>query len=259
MPFVNASNSRIYYEMQGPESAPVLVLSNSLGTNLSLWDSQRSEFAREFRVLRYDMRGHGQSEVSPGPYRIQQLAEDALALFDALNLPSVHFCGLSIGGAIGMALAIHAPQRLQKIVLCNTAAKIGTSESWNARIAAVRKGGLAAIVDPVLERWFTADFRQRDPEAIAKTRTMLLNTPPAGYIGCCEALRDMDLRDVIAQIRVPTLVIAGACDSATTPAEAQFLINAIPGAAYVELPAAHLSNVEAANEFNRNVLRFLRG
>jgi len=259
MPFVSVSNSRIYYEMQGPSSAPVLLLSNSLGTNVGLWNPQVSEFAREFRILRYDMRGHGQSEVSPAPYSIQQLAQDVLALLDALNISAVHFCGLSIGGAIGMALAIRAPQRLQKVILCNTAAKIGTSESWNARIAAVRKGGMTAIVDPVLERWFTPDFRQRAPAAIAATGSMLLNTPAEGYIGCCEALRDMDLRDAIAQIRVPTLVIAGTCDSATTPTDARFLVNAITGSEYVELPAAHLSNVEAASQFTANTLRFLRG
>ena len=259
MPFVSVSNSRIYYEMQGPSSAPVLVLSNSLGTNLGLWNPQVSEFAQEYRVLRYDMRGHGQSEVSPAPYSIPQLAQDVLALLDALNISAVHFCGLSIGGAIGMALALRAPQRLQKVILCNTAAKIGTSESWNARIAAVRKGGMPAIVDPVLERWFTPGFRQRVPAAIAATRSMLLNTPPEGYIGCCEALRDMDLRDAIAQIRVPTLVIAGTCDAATTPAEADFIMKAIAGAEYVEFPAAHLSNVEAAGQFTARVLCFLRG
>lgn len=259
MPFVSVSNSDIYYEMQGPTSAPVLVLSNSLGTNVGLWNPQLLELAREFCILRYDMRGHGQSKVSPAPYSIPQLAQDVLALLDSLNLSTVHFCGLSIGGAIGMALAVRAPKRLGKVILSNTAAKIGTSESWNARIAAVRKGGMTAIVDPVLERWFTPGFRQRAPAAIAATRSMLLNTPPEGYIGCCEALRDMDLRDAIAQIRVPTLVIAGTCDSATTPADARWLTNAIPGAEYLELPAAHLSNVEAAREFNSNVLRFLRG
>lgn len=259
MPFVSLSNSRIYYEMQGPSSAPVLVLSNSLGTNLELWNPQAAEFAREFRVLRYDMRGHGLSEVSAAPYSVEQLAKDVLALLDALNLHVVNFCGLSIGGAIGMALAACAPQRLHKLVLSNTAAKIGTSESWNARIAAVRRGGMEGIVDPVLERWFTAEFRQRNPEAIAGTRSMLLTTPPEGYVGCCEALREMDQRNAVGQVRVPTLVIAGASDSATTPAEAQLLVNAIAGAKYIELQAAHLSNVEAAPEFNSNVLRFLRG
>ena len=259
MPFVSVSNSQIYYEMQGPSSAPVLVLSNSLGTNVGLWNPQLLELAREFCILRYDMRGHGQSEVSPAPYSIPQLAQDVLDLLDALNLSTVHFCGLSIGGAIGMALAVRAPKRLGKVILSNTAAKIGTGESWNARIAAVRKGGMTAIADPVLERWFTPDFRQRAPAAIAATRSMLLNTPPEGYIGCCEALRDMDLRDTIAQIRVPTLVIAGTCDSATTPADARFLVNAITGSEYVELQAAHLSNVEAAGQFTASTLRFLRG
>jgi 3-oxoadipate enol-lactonase len=259
MPFVEIGDFRAHYAVSGPVGAPVLVLSNSLGTNLSLWDPQVPEFEKHLRVLRYDTRGHGQSSVTTGPYRIEQLGRDVLHVLDRLSLGRVHFCGLSLGGMIGMWLGINAPERLHKIVLCNTAARIGTAEIWNARIDAVRKDGMKSIASAVIERWFTPSFRAAAPETVAHTQRMIEASPAEGYAACCAAIRDMDQRETIASITLPTLVISGAKDPATPPADCQFLAGKIRGARYVELPAAHLSNVEAAAQFSAEVLRFLAG
>jgi 3-oxoadipate enol-lactonase len=257
MPFLEIGDFRLHYGVSGPVDAPILVLSNSLGTNISLWDPQLPEFEKHLRVLRYDTRGHGQSSVTTGPYRIEQLGRDVLHVLDRLSIERVHFCGLSLGGMIGMWLGINAPERLHKIALCNTAARIGTAEIWNARIDAVRKGGMKSIAPAVIERWFTPSFRAAAPETVTHTQRMIEASPPEGYAACCAAIRDMDQRETISSITLPTLVISGAKDPATPPAEGQFLAGKIRGACYVELPAAHLSNVEAAFQFSAEVLRFL--
>jgi 3-oxoadipate enol-lactonase len=259
MPFLDIHHSRFYYEMEGVASAPVVMLSNSLGTNLRMWNAQIPDLVRKFGVLRYDTRGHGQSSVSPGPYSVEQLVDDAVGLLDALRISVVSFCGLSLGGMIGLSLALRAPHRLHKLILCNTAPKIGTADAWNSRIAAVQKGGMSAVADAVLQRWYTPQFFQRAPKTVAETREMLLLTATEGYAACCAAVRDMDQRAAIRQIRVPTLVIAGGHDPVTTPADAQSIVDSIPGAQSVELPAAHLSNVEAAEEFTASMLCFLKG
>jgi 3-oxoadipate enol-lactonase len=257
MPFVDLAGARFHYRFDGAEHAPVLMLSNSLGTNVSMWDAQIAALTDRFRVLRYDSRGHGRSAVTPGPYTIEQLARDALALMDALALERVRFCGLSMGGMVGQWLGAHAAQRLSQLVLCNTAARIGTPDVWNTRIDAVNKGGMAAIVDGVVARWYTAAFIAAAPGAIAATREMLLTTPAAGYIASCAAVRDMDQRDSTTSIAVPTLVIAGAHDGVTPPEAARFLADHIPRARYVELDAAHLSNVEAEAAFTSALTQFL--
>lgn len=258
MPFLDVNDVRIRYEWSGSETAPVLVFSNSLGTDLAMWDAQAASLSRDFRILRYDTRGHGRSSVMPGPHTMNQLADDVVGLLDKLELEHVHFCGLSIGGLTGMSLALRAPQRLRRVVLCNTAAKIGSREIWNARIDAVHKGGMAAVVPGILERWYTAEFRSASPEAVESTRRMLLNTPVEGYTGCCAALRDADLRNEIAGIRLPVLIIAGAHDPATTPADGRFLAERIAGTRYVELRAAHLSNIEASDAFTKELSAFLK-
>lgn len=259
LPFLALDRLRVHYEIVGPASASTLVLSNSLGTNLEMWKAQLEVFSRVFRVVTYDTRGHGQSEVTPGPYSVAQLAEDALAMLGALEVQSFSFCGLSLGGMIGMHLATLVPERVTKLVLCNTAPKIGVEDAWNSRIAAVEKGGMTAVTDAVLERWYTPEFRQCSVADVAKTREMLLNTPPEGYIACCAAVRDMDQRERIRQIRIPTLVIAGTRDPVTTIADAKLMVDSIQKAQLVELPAAHLSNIEAAEEFTSSVVRFLQG
>jgi 3-oxoadipate enol-lactonase len=258
MPFLDVNGVRIRYEWSGLEAAPPLVFSNSLGTDIAMWDSQTAALSRDFRILRYDTRGHGRSSVMPGPYTINQLADDVVGLLDELELERSDFCGLSIGGLIAMSLALRVPQRLRKVVLCNTAAKIGSHEIWNARIDAVRKGGMAAVVPGILERWYTAEFRSASPEAVESTRRTLLSTSVEGYAGCCAALRDVDLRNDIAGIHLPVLIIAGAHDPATTPADGRFLAERIAGSRYVELRAAHLSNIEASGAFTMELSAFLK-
>jgi 3-oxoadipate enol-lactonase len=249
--------ARLYYELEGRDDAPLLVLSNSLGTTLDMWAPQMPALLQHFRVLRHDARGHGRSDVTPGPYTVAQLGADVLALMDHLGIARAHFCGLSMGGMIGMWLGTHHAHRLDRLALCNTAAKIGTPDTWNPRIAKVEAEGMASIVDIVLERWFTAGFRQRAPQQVAIVRDMLLNTTPAGYSANCAAVRDMDQRADIASIAVPTLVIAGTHDGSTPPADGRAVADAIPGARYVELDAAHLSNWEQSEQFTQALLGFL--
>jgi len=257
MPFADLPQARIHYALSGPPSAPVLILSNSLGTDFSLWDPQAAAFAERLRLLRYDMRGHGQSSSPPPPYSIPELAGDVLALADSLSIDRFHFCGLSIGGMIGMALALHSSQRLHKIVLCNTAPKIGTLESWNTRIELVRMQGMKEVAKLIPARWFTALFQASNPEAVAATVRVIESLNPDGYVGGCCAVRDYDARNDISSIRVPTLVISGTHDPATPPADGHFLADRIAGARYVELDASHLSNIEASTRFTSEVLAFL--
>ncbi|MGC2193762.1 MAG: 3-oxoadipate enol-lactonase [Terriglobales bacterium] len=259
MPVLELKDAEIYYELSGLEQETVLVLSNSLGTNLAMWEPQMPALSQAFRILRYDTRGHGRSSVSPGPYTIEQLANEVLALLDKLRIERVHFCGLSMGGMIGMSLAVRVSHRLRKLILCNTAPKIGSPEVWNTRIDTVRKNGMKAVADGVLERWFTPAFRAASPSAIESTKQMLLTTPVEGYAASCAAVRDMDARDSISSIRVPTLIIGGTHDPVTPPHDGHFMAERIAGAGYQELPAAHLSNIEASAAFTMAVSSFLRG
>ncbi|HEV2194846.1 MAG TPA: 3-oxoadipate enol-lactonase [Candidatus Acidoferrum sp.] len=257
MPFVKFAEAQIHYSLEGQTGRPALILSNSLGADFSMWDPQMPEFLQSFRVLRSDTRGHGKSSVTPGPYTIEQLAKDVLELADGLQFERFHFCGLSMGGQIGMWLAANAPQRLNKLALCSTAAKIGTPEMWNARIAAVLKDGMKNVAAAAIERWFTPAFRAKNPSAIAHTQKVLETTSPEGYAACSAAVRDFDFREQLNKIRTPTLVISGTHDAATTPADGQFLANHISGGQYVELNGAHLSNIEDAARFTQAVCTFL--
>lgn len=257
MPFAKLKDSRVHYDLAGPAKAPVLVFSNSLGTDFSMWDSQARAFGKKFRVLRYDTRGHGKTSVTPGPYSFDQLGPDVLDLVDSFKIDKFSFCGLSMGGVIGMWLGLHAPQRVHKLVLCSTAAKIGTAETWNARIAALRKDGMKSISQAAMERWFTAKFREKAPDVIKRTKRMVESMSVKGYVANCEALRDADLREGIAAIRTPTLVISGTHDPATPPADGRFIAERIPGAHYAELNAAHLSNIEEETRFNAELSKFL--
>jgi len=257
MPFAQLQNVRIHYEVSGPGSAYPLVLSNSLGSNFSMWDPQMSVFTEHFHVVRYDTRGHGQSSIPRGPYRVEELGRDVLGLLETLHLERVHFCGLSMGGSTGMWLAINAPNRLNKLVLCNTAAKIGTPEIWNPRIEAVRKNGVKAISQGVIGRWLSEGFRAQSPVVAAKTLNMLESSNTEGYVANCEAIRDFDARQAIAAIRVPTLVVAGTHDVSTTAGDGRFLAETIADARYLELDAAHLSNIEQSERFTSEVAAFL--
>ena len=257
MPFAELGDLRIHYALEGPESAPVVVFSNSLGTDYSMWDPQAGALSKRFRILRYDTRGHGQSSVTPGPYSIDSLAKDVVNLLDALRLNRVHFCGLSMGGMIGMWLGINVPERLDKLILSSTAVKIGTAETWNTRIATVRKEGMRPVAAAAIERWFTVSFREKAPAAVAATKKVVDETNPEGYAACCAAVRDFDFRDKIGALRLPVLAIAGSSDPATPPADLRFLAEHISGARYVELSGAHLCNLEDADRFTAEVSSFL--
>jgi 3-oxoadipate enol-lactonase len=257
MPILESGEAHIHYMLESRSGSPILVFSNSLGANYFMWDPQAHEFRKKLGVLRYDARGHGQSPPTPGPYSIELLARDVIAMLDALDFDRVHFCGLSMGGMIGMWLGVNAPERLNKLVLCNTAAKIGTAETWKARIEAVQKNGMKSVASAILERWFTPAFRQKAPETMASILKMLEGTNPDGYVACCDAVRDFDCREKLSEIRTPTLVIAGTHDPATPPADGRFLAQEIPGARYVELNAAHLSNIEDQDRFNSELAAFL--
>ncbi|MBA1203474.1 3-oxoadipate enol-lactonase [Pseudomonas capeferrum] len=248
------------YRLDGPEHAPVLILSNSLGTNLHMWDTQIPMWTQHFRVLRYDTRGHGESLVSEGPYSIEQLGKDVLALLDALGIARAHFCGLSMGGLIGQWLGINAGSRLERLVICNTAAKIGSPDTWNPRIETVLRDGAEAmreLCDASVERWFTPGFSTVHTEQVKRITDMLATTSPEGYAANCGAVRDADFRDQLGQIQVPLLVISGSADAVTPPAGGLFVQERVSGAEYAEFQAAHLSNVEVGEPFSRRVLDFL--
>ncbi len=253
---IEIADVRLSYRCDGPADAPVLVMLNSLGCSLSMWERQMPALAQQFRVLRFDTRGHGQSSIGTAPYTIGRVGRDVVDLLDTLAIERAHFCGLSMGGMVGMWLGINAPERVHRLALCNTAAKIGTPERWNARIEAIRAGGMAAVAEGIIKIWFTEDFLAREPAAVAPVRAQLAHANAQGYVAACAAIRDMDLREAIAAIRAPTLLIAGTHDAATPPAEGRFIAERIAGARYVELPAAHLSNIEAAAQLNAALVEF---
>jgi len=247
----------IHVEVEGPRNAPVLMLSNSLGTNLHMWDDQVAPWSRHFRLVRYDRRGHGQSSVPKGPYTMERLGRDVLAVIDTLNIAKINWCGLSMGGMVGQWLGAHAPDRVDKLVLSNTSSFFPDKSIWEGRLKTVRDKGLAAIVDANMERWFTKEFRERNPQAIARMREMFLATKADGYIGCGEAIRDMDHRPLLAKISAPTLVIAGKHDPATTPEANEFICEHVPNADIAVLDTAHIANVEQPKLYADTVLDFL--
>jgi 3-oxoadipate enol-lactonase len=239
-------------------NAPVVLFAHSIGTTRDLWLPQVPAFTAAYRVVRYDARGHGRAPAPDGDYTIDRLGRDALDVLDAAGAQRAHVVGLSLGGLTAMWLAIHAPGRVDRIVLANTAARIGTPDRWNERIAQVRAEGMAIVGESALTRWFTGEFRARDPRTVDRYRAMITACAPQGYNGCCAVLRDTDLRDDLPRITAPTLIIGGAHDVATTPADAELLHARIPGARLLTLPAAHLSNVEQPGAFTDAVLGFLQ-
>ena len=247
----------LHHVLEGPDDAPVLVMANSLGTTLHMWDEQAPALSAHFRLLRYDHRGHGGSPVPPGPYKIDDLGRDVLALLDRLELERVFFCGLSIGGMAGMWLASEAPERVGRLVLCCTSARVAP-DVYDSRARTVREHGVGAVADAVLERWFTPAFRTSRPDVVERARRMLLDTPAEGYAGCCEAVRDADLGGRLGAISVPTLVIAGADDPAAPPDQAELIRNSIPDASLEVIPdAAHLANMEQSEAITRAILEHL--
>jgi 3-oxoadipate enol-lactonase len=254
-----SKNSSTHYELVGPHDAPVLVLSHALGTNLTLWDQQVEALRCSFRVIRFDTRGHGKSAAPGGPYTLSLLASDIVTLLDELGVSRVHFCGVSMGGLIGQYLAVHHPERIARLVLSNTAAKIGNAEKWNRRIQLVAEAGMPAVFGEVQDGWFSAPFRDLHPPIVDSLARALKATAPEGYIGCCQALRDADLSQHLERVQAPTLVIAGTEDQATPMASAQFLQQRIRGSQLIPLHCAHLACAEAAAEFTDHLNRFLTG
>jgi 3-oxoadipate enol-lactonase len=257
MPMVNADGCLLNVSVEGRDGGPTLMLSNSLGCTLQMWEPQMATLKQAFRVIRYDRRGHGKSGVPPGPYSMARFGRDVLSILDDLNIEKVHWCGLSMGGMVGQWLGANAPKRLDRIILSNTACYYPDPTNWQNRIKAVQEGGIAAVADAVIAGWLTADFRDREPQIAANMKAMLTATPVRGYLGCCEALSTLDQRALLAQIKRPTLVIAGRHDIATPVAAGEFIRSHIPGAALAILDAAHISNVEQPHAFTDAVVGFL--
>jgi 3-oxoadipate enol-lactonase len=246
--------------VDGDAAAPVLMLSNSLGTTLEMWDPQVAALSEHYRLIRYDTRGHGGSPVTPGPYSFADLGQDVLALLDALGIERAAFCGISMGGHTGLWLGIHAGTRFNAIAVCNSAAKIGTPQGWNERASMVREGGQAsmrALADSSPGRWFSANFVKAQPAQVQRAQSWLAGIAPLGYAACCGALAASDLRNDLGQIITPTLLLAGSWDPVTTVADAQAMHAGISGAQLAVVPASHLSNLEAPREFDQTVLGFL--
>lgn len=259
MPIAETSTISINYADDGPRDAPVLLFSNSLGANLGMWQPQADHFAGQYRVIRYDQRGHGASEVPPGPYSFEQLADDVVALMDALDIARAHFVGLSMGGMTALALGLEHADRFDSLTPCNCVAGYGADglRVWDERIAAIEAGGLEPLLDATLERWFTAPTRASRPHDMAAVRAMVAATPVPGYLGCCGALKQLDYVDRLARITLPTLFVAGTHDQGAPAAVMRDMHAAVPGSRYVELDAAHVSNLERPQEFNRALDEFL--
>ena len=258
MPFVDRAGARIYWRSDGHEGAPPLLLSNSLGTDCAFWDPVMPRLAEYFNVIRMDTRGHGASDAPAGEYTMAMLADDALAVADAAGLEQFAFAGVSMGGGIGMHLAIHHPARISRLLLSNTAASFPAAV-FDQRIATVRQGGMAAVVDAVLQRFFTDHFRARNPPELASVRRTLLRLDPVGYIGCCAAVRDANFEADLGSITAPTLVLIGEHDQSTPPDRGRAIAAAIKGAALAMLPVAHLTHPEQPAAFIDLAVPFLLG
>jgi 3-oxoadipate enol-lactonase / 4-carboxymuconolactone decarboxylase len=258
MSFATLNGFRHYYRFEGVAGRPVLVLSHSIGTDHGLWNPQMPDLLRHFQVLRYDTRGHGASDTPPGEYSVEMLGRDALALVDHLGIQKFAWCGLSMGGAIGQWLALNAGGRLTHLILANTTARFGDRALWESRVKTVRDGGMAALVDLATRRFFSETTLKQPNEAVSSIRSVLLCTDPAGYIGCCGALRDFENTVRLKDISVPTLVIVGDNDVSTPWAgNSEVLAREVPNAKAIRLPAAHLSNLEQPRSFTSAVLSFL--
>jgi 3-oxoadipate enol-lactonase len=249
----------IHYEVAGPGDGTPVILSNSLATNFKMWDRQVEPLQMEgFKVVRYDSRGHGQSDAPQGPYSIEMLADDAAGLLDYLSIDSAHFCGLSKGGMVGQMMGVRHAQRIKSLTLADTAAAMPAKDVWEQRIAMVRDGGMEAVVNGTVDRWITLAGQQRSPDEVAQVREMILSTPVAGFIGCAQAIMAMDMRPTNPSITKPTLVICGEEDTGTTPEQAKEIADTIPGAALELLPnAAHLANIEQPVAFTNSLLQHL--
>jgi 3-oxoadipate enol-lactonase len=253
---IDADGCLLNVSVEGRDSGPTLMMSNSLGCTMAMWEPQMPALTKLFRVIRYDRRGHGKSGMN-GPTSMERYGKDVLAILDDLNIDKVHWCGLSMGGMVGQWLGANAPERFNKIILANTSCYYPDPTNWHNRIKAVREGGLKAVADAVIGGWLTADFREREPETTAKMQAMLIASPVEGYLAACEALSTLDQRALLPKIKSPTLVIAGRQDNATPVAAGELIRSNIPGASMTLLDAAHISNVEQPYAFTDAVVGFL--
>ena len=259
MPHASINGIQLYHEVTGPSDGTPILMSNSLASNLTMWDLQVEPLEMEgFKVVRYDSRGHGQSDAPEGAYSIEMLADDAAGLLNHLNIPSAHYCGLSKGGMVGQMLGVRHPDRIKTLTLADTAAHMPATDTWAQRIVTVTDSGMEAVVDGTVDRWFTAPGQQRIPDEVEKVRDMILSTPVAGFIGCCRAIMAMDMRPTNPSIKTPTLVICGEEDTGTTPVQAKEIADAIPGATLELIPsAAHLANIEQPVAFTNALLKLV--
>ena len=249
----------IHYQIDGDISDKIIMFSNSLASTLSMWDLQIDHFlAQGFGIIRYDSRGHGQSEAPNGPYSIEMLADDAAALLDVLDIDSVHFCGLSKGGMVAQMMGVRHADKVKSLTIADSAAFMPAKDTWEQRIQAVMAGGMEAVVDATIERWITSEGRDRLTEQVELIRQMILNTPVQGFVACSEAIKSMDMRTTNPKINTPTLVICGEQDTGTTPQQAAEIADAVPNAR-LELinNAAHLANIEQHEVFNSLLSNFL--
>jgi 3-oxoadipate enol-lactonase len=257
---ITVNGISVHYTLEGPASGPVITMSNSLASNLSMWEPQMPVLTSRYRVLRYDTRGHGGTEATAGPYSLDELSEDVRALLQALGITRTHFIGLSMGGMIGQIIAIKCPQMLQSLVLCDTMSRVPTEAKpmWDDRIHTAETGGMEPLVEPTLARWFTEPFRQKGSPVLDQVRTMIRSTPPRGYTGCCHAIAALNLTDHLKAITLPTLIIVGEDDPATPVAASHVIHEQIRGSELVILKsAAHLSNLEQPEAFNQALTAFL--
>ena len=258
MPIAHSQQTDIFYTTDGASNLPSLVFSNSLGTDHRMWQAQADALSPFFHVIRYDTRGHGQSGNGAKPCRMADLGQDVLAVLDALGIDKAHFCGLSMGGVTGQWLGLHAPDRIEKLIIANTAAKIGSSDGWLSRAASVRADGLGLVADGAGARWFTPAFTEQYPAKADRLVAGLRAGNAEGYASCCEALADADFRKEAYAIPNKTLIIAGLHDPVTTAADAEFLQQQIAAARLTLLPASHMSNIEAGAAFTQALLDFLK-
>jgi 3-oxoadipate enol-lactonase len=257
MPMIDVNDALLNIQVEGRDGGPTVMLSNSLGTTMQMWEPQMATLTKLFRVIRYDRRGHRKSSVPPGPYSMELLGKDVLAILDDLNIERVHWCGLSIGGMVGQWLGANAPQRLDRIVLASTSSFFPEQINWDKRLDIIRQSGLAPIANSVIASWFTRDFREREPEIVKRVREMLLATPAEGYIGASQAIADMDNREFLPRIKSPTLVIAGRQDPSTPLEMNEYVRSQIPGASLTILDSSHLSNIEKSHDFTEALVGFL--
>jgi 3-oxoadipate enol-lactonase len=258
---IEANGIRMSYELSGKRGAPVVVLSHSLSSSLLMWNPQMDALTPHFRVLRYDLRGHGKSDVTPGPYTLQLLAEDVIGLLDTLNIDRMHFVGMSIGGMIGQSLALNHASRLRSLALCDTASVIPHEAQpiWQERIDKTHTKGMEVHVDETMERWFTPAFLKKGSPIVEIIRKQISATSVEGYIGCAEAIRRLNYLDRLSEIKMPTLIMVGEDDPGTPVSASQAIHERISNSELVILPSArHLSNVEQTKTFNAALLTFLK-